>query len=74
MVQGVIKQVETNYMVGSFGDQGGTDERVNLTVDPFDSQVDDNWTVKIEAGHPDDPDDDDDVDTMHEVQWPLGND
>ena len=74
MEQGIIKEVETNYMISHFDPGKAADERVNLTVDPFDAQVDENWTVKIEAGHPDDPADDDDVDTMHEVQWPLGND
>lgn len=74
--QGVIKTVQTNYMVNFFTGNLAEhpDEQVNVSVDPFEAQVDESWTVKIEAGHPDNPDDDTDVDTMHEVQWPLGND
>lgn len=71
--QGVIKQVITNYMVGTI-DPDEADaplEQVNLTVDPFTADATDNWTVALEAGHPDDPNDPDDVDTMAPVKWPL---
>lgn len=64
---GVIKDIVTNYMVGSFDPDAVPYEQVRQTVDPFTAAVDDNWTVKMEVGH---PDDDQTKDTMTEVNWP----
>ena len=69
--QGVIKHIETNYILD---DGVWPDERINLEVDPFSAGEEDNWTIKVEGGHPDNPDDDNDVDTMAEVKWPIDRD
>ena len=71
--QGIIKKVVTNYMVGSLDPADGEAplEQVNMSVDPWGSDADDNWTVALEAGHPDDPNNTEDVDTMAPVKWPL---
>ena len=73
--QGIIKKVTTNYIL----DTGGTgpfhpDEQINLEVDPFSAGEEDNWTIKVTGGHPDNPDDPDDVDTMAEINWPIERD
>ena len=66
--QGVIKHIETNYI---FSEGTHPDEQINLTVDPFSAGEEDEWTIKVEGGHPDNRDDDNDVDTMAEIKWPL---
>jgi len=74
--QGLIKKVTTNYMFGSSIPVGpfAPEEQINLTVDPFSAGQDDEWSILVEGGHPDDPNDPDDIDTMAEIKWPLGND
>ncbi len=55
----IIKEIITNYKLAG------------VSVDPLTAEVDDAWTVKVEAGHPDDPLDATDIDTMTEVDWPV---
>ncbi|MDE0954811.1 MAG: tail sheath stabilizer and completion protein [Candidatus Poseidoniales archaeon] len=73
--QGIIKQVTTNYMFGTTAPIGpyAPDEQINLSVDPFSAGQEDNWTVAITGGHPDDPNDPNDVDTVTPLKWPLGD-
>ena len=72
----IIKEIITNYkLAGADGDFDFSNspimEQVRESVNPMTSDVDDPWTTKVEAGHPDNPDDATDVDTMSEVKWPV---
>ena len=73
--QGPIKKVTTNYIFDT-GASGPfhPDEQINLEVDPFAYGEEDNWTIKVTGGHPDNPDDPNDVDTMEELNWPITRD
>ena len=73
--QGLIKKVVTNYII-DYGQPGPfyPDEQINLEVDPFSAGAEDNWTIKVTGGHPDNPDDDSDVDTVTELSWPINRD
>jgi len=71
----IIKKVTANYkLANADGDFDLSDtntilEQVNVEVDPLSANVDDVWSTKVTAGHPDNPDDSTDVDTMSEVNW-----